>query len=400
MSSQAVALSKPMSEEAPKVIVVNEISKLEALVPDWEQLARAAIEPNVFYEPWMLLPAIRHLAGNARLLFVLIFRPDPSGRDSTLIGFFPLHQTRDCYWVPVSTVSLWRHPYCFLCAPLLHRDHAAEAVETFLDWFRQGQTHCSLLNFGQIPGDGPIPVLLDDWLARTEAAWSLAREFPRGVYAPESAPASSATSTKRRQEFRRRERRLNEVGPLRFATPETGGEIDEWIDRFLALERSGWKGAKGTALACNGNDEKFFRAATRLGQDRVVRLGLYLGDLPLALAAIFASQDAAFGFKLAFNEEYAKYSPGALLLRENSQALAACRLRWIDSCAAPGQALPWPPNRKRLIRDMVISSGSLVGNLACFCLPALRWYGRSIIRRRATVPALISLSLAAGAAVA
>jgi hypothetical protein len=41
------------------VVVIDDLTALEKYVPAWEDLATAAIEPNVFYEPWMALPAIR-----------------------------------------------------------------------------------------------------------------------------------------------------------------------------------------------------------------------------------------------------------------------------------------------------------------------------------------------------
>src|SRR3954466_9403070 len=34
--------------------------ELEALAGDWQALADVAAEPNPFYEPWMLLPALDH----------------------------------------------------------------------------------------------------------------------------------------------------------------------------------------------------------------------------------------------------------------------------------------------------------------------------------------------------
>ena len=50
------------------VTVVEDLTDLEPYVSAWEGLAATALEPNVFYEPWMLMPAItrarRWLRGN------------------------------------------------------------------------------------------------------------------------------------------------------------------------------------------------------------------------------------------------------------------------------------------------------------------------------------------------
>src|SRR5215813_2848126 len=50
-----------VTADGPKmsVVVINDLNALEKYVPAWEDLAATAIEPNVFYEPWMVIPAIR-----------------------------------------------------------------------------------------------------------------------------------------------------------------------------------------------------------------------------------------------------------------------------------------------------------------------------------------------------
>src|SRR6185369_12429325 len=45
------------------VVIADDLTALEKHVAAWEELAVAAIEPNVFYEPWMLMPALRAYGG-------------------------------------------------------------------------------------------------------------------------------------------------------------------------------------------------------------------------------------------------------------------------------------------------------------------------------------------------
>ena len=44
-------------QPATTVIVADRDDALEPYVPAWDSLAAGALEPNVFYEPWMLRPA-------------------------------------------------------------------------------------------------------------------------------------------------------------------------------------------------------------------------------------------------------------------------------------------------------------------------------------------------------
>src|SRR5260221_11075539 len=42
-----------------RIQLVRSADALGAIVPAWEELAAHACEPNPFYEPWFLLPALR-----------------------------------------------------------------------------------------------------------------------------------------------------------------------------------------------------------------------------------------------------------------------------------------------------------------------------------------------------
>ena len=80
------------------VVVIDDLTALEKYVPAWENLAAAALEPNVFYEPWMLMPAIRAFGAGQRVRFALILTPDTarSPGPPLLAGLFPLEQ-QSCY---------------------------------------------------------------------------------------------------------------------------------------------------------------------------------------------------------------------------------------------------------------------------------------------------------------
>src|SRR4051812_46106347 len=64
------------------VVRVRDPKELASHVPAWEELCAHLAEPNVFYEPWMLLPAIECLGSACPLEFVLIFAQEPN-RPST-----------------------------------------------------------------------------------------------------------------------------------------------------------------------------------------------------------------------------------------------------------------------------------------------------------------------------
>jgi len=64
-----------------------------------------------------------------------------------------------------------------------------------------------------------------------------------------------------------------------------GAGVTEWANEFLALERTGWKGESGSALACDPATANLFRTAlagsARLG--KLERLTIGLDAKPLTM---------------------------------------------------------------------------------------------------------------------
>ncbi len=159
------------------------------------------------------------------------------------------------------------------------------------------------------------------------------------MLASELAPADyfeAALGAKKRKELRRQRRRLEEEGRFEVCR-STGSEgLETWIDEFLALERSGWKGAEGSALASCPGTEALFRHAIdgAAARGKLERLGLRIDGEPVAMLASFLTPPGAFSYKTAFDERYSRYSPGVLLQRENLAMLERAGIEWTDSCAA------------------------------------------------------------------
>src|SRR5882762_493898 len=74
------------------VLVVRDPAKLARFIPAWEELASVALEPNVFYEHWMLLPALQAFGAGKDILFVIVLIRDPEDpvAPAKLGGLFPL----------------------------------------------------------------------------------------------------------------------------------------------------------------------------------------------------------------------------------------------------------------------------------------------------------------------
>jgi hypothetical protein len=105
---------------------------------------------------------------------------------------------------------------------------------------------------------------------------------------------------------------------------------------------SGWKGREGVAAAADTATEQCFRAVLRKAHERE-RLDfrrLSVGGRTIALLANIEAGDTAFQLKIAYDEDYAAFSPGVLIEMDYLEyALDTRRLARVDSCARPNHPM-------------------------------------------------------------
>src|SRR5436190_3850041 len=356
---QATRVAVPFSARS-----VSDWTELEAIAESWQDLAAAAAEPNPFYEPWMLLPALRSFARNARIEVVLV------SRGERLCGLFPVAWRR-------GRAELWRHPYCYLTAPLLRRGCERAAIRCWLDALA---ARAKVVRLDDVPGDGGVRLHLVDEL--NERGWPalVSQAYTRAVLrrAPTAEEfLSRALAGKRRKEFRRQRTRLSELGRLTTEELPASADPSAWVDEFLSLEARGWKGRDGVDSA---RDRTFVQqmaaGASRAG--RLQMLALRLDGRPIALKMNLVGGEGAFAFKITFDEEFGRFSPGVLLELDNvDRAHQLPALRWMDSCAAPNRFMInhlWPDRRE--MQTVFFATGSRLGALHVALVPLIHFVRR------------------------
>ena len=359
----------------------------------WNDLAAAALEPNVFYEPWMMLPAIDAFARGEKLRFVLVYAHQAEG-PPLLCGLFPIERVASYQGMPFRHVRLWQHKHCFLGTPLVRSTHARECLVAFLDWLEADAEGASAIQWGLIGADGPFWRALRTALEASGRRSFVPWRFERALMRPRAggdAFVAEALSHKGAKELRRLERRLAEAGPVEYAELENAAEAEQWIADFLELEGRGWKGRNASALGSTEAGRLFFTrtalAAARRG--RLMMLGLRLAGRWIALKCNFVSGEGSFAFKIAYDEDYARFSPGTLLELENIRRFhSRPDLRWMDSCA---QADHFMANRlwldRRALADLVSTTGRAAGDLMVSSLPLFHWVSRTLRDTLAAAPA-------------
>lgn len=299
----------------------------------WDALALRAAEPNPFFESWYLLPALR--------------AHDPAGKvcllraecDGELVAIMPLARLPRYYGKPIPHWSAWMHGNCFLGAPLVAKGHEAAFWQALLDWADAHAGSGLFLHLPHLPLDGPSHRALSATCAQQGRLAGLVHREERAMLAADLAPEAyleAALTGKKRKELRRQFARLSELGQLTIRHSRDDAGLAQWIEDFLALEHSGWKGSAGSALASHHTTAQLFREALpgAAARGRLERLTLALDGEPLAMLASFVTPPGAFSFKTAFDERFARFSPGVLLQRANLAMLDDPTVTWTDSCAA------------------------------------------------------------------
>jgi CelD/BcsL family acetyltransferase involved in cellulose biosynthesis len=342
-----------------RMLNLDEISQ-PAFVTAWERLALRAGEPNPFFEPWFLLPSLRQWGAAERVVTKAWYH------EGRLAGLLPAVRSARYYNHTVTHAAGWLHANAFCGVPLIAAGHEDAFWRDLLAHFDR-QARCALfLHLPILPAGGPANAALDRVLSASGRLSYTVAEEHRALLTGEASAAdylAAAMSAKKRKELRRQHNRLAEEGALTFERLEGDAGMPEWIAEFLELEASGWKGAGGSALASAPDTATLFTQALAgaAAAGRLERLALRLDGRAVAMLANFITAPGAYSFKTAFDEDYARFSPGMLLQLENLALLERPGFAWADSCAVEGHPMIerlWRDKRRMLSRNIAIGGAA------------------------------------------
>jgi len=354
-----------------KVKVLTGLEAMAAIVPSWENMAAAAIEPNPFYEPWMLLPALELFGQGRGFRLVTIWNGE------RLDAVLPLERTATFKGLPLPALSSWRHRHCLLCTPLVRADGGVETLTALIAWLhREG---ASVVGLHYIPAEGRFHRALVEALKVAKVKLLVLDGYARPVLRRAKdgeAYIEEFISRKERQELRRRERRLQEQGKLTRVALGQGEDLGRWIDEFLRLEASGWKGKEGSAMICSEANRRFltetFTAAYKRG--RLEMVGIDLDGKPLGRCTGFIAGEGSYAFKPAYDEAFARFSPGIIAEVARIRTLHELPgVKWMDSFTDANNSVMSRLWKDRLTVQTLVFGTGKAGALAVAALPFLRW---------------------------
>jgi YD repeat-containing protein len=283
----------------------------------WRDLSESAVEPNPAYGANVLAAAERHLR-RGRPIPLLVARD--AARGGALAALWPLEARDWRQGFPGRATRLFENEYTTLTHPLLRADDAAEILAQSLAFLAAAPAADPLV-FSYLCEARGFSALLGETCARAGLATARVDGAARAAVDPEPGKsgvryAREYLSKSRRAGVERRLKRLKELGAVDFSSifaDAPGGAAA--LRSFLDLEAKSWKGRAGTALANAARTRAFALEAFsgENGAPRVRLRSLTLEKRPVAMALDLESQGVAYAFKAAYDEDFARFSPGLLL---------------------------------------------------------------------------------------
>lgn len=302
----------------------------ELAAEQWEDLTRRA-RVNVFLHP-AALNAV-HTSGFADLRMLLAW--DESVTPRRLVGVWALRQKTFGSLIP-PLLEAPAYDYAFLSCPMVDSGLRNEVIEALFEAIvaEPDLPNVLRLNYLDAESDSYVAILnaLGTDARRTLTLAERGRPF---AFKGETAKRAGSTRKKLRQKWNR----LSALGTVEIVNDRAPRRVEEAFETFLAMEAASWKGARRTALLSKPDDAAFARRLIcDLARAHSASVAVMTLDRRvIACQVLLYCGKLAYTWKTAFDSDYAKHSPGVMLVdRVTQQLLSSDLVEGIEGCSPEG----------------------------------------------------------------
>lgn len=309
------------------------------LQQELDYLANRALEPNVFFTGRFLAPAMPRLEDRTVRLSLI---RDEDERRSRIRFLMPFSVERPGFSMGTAIIRGWSNPFGPLGTPLVDTEDAAETIDNLLEALARPTTGLPpILVLPDLRLNGPFAALVRAVAIGRNLPLTLANTYKRPMLESlQDGPTylRQAISPQHFRELQRQWRKLEETGALSYDVARQPSEIRHRMEQFLLLEAAGWKGRNRTAMINDRYRAAFAREAiTNLAETDSVRIHtLDFDGKAIAAMIVFLAGGEAYTWKTAYDEAFARFSPGKLLVAQLTEwHLDDANIVRSDSCAVP-----------------------------------------------------------------
>jgi hypothetical protein len=362
----------PGTQGVHSMISVSICSPSMNIAAAWADLTKRA-SPNVFMNPAALTAASE--IDFAQVYVLLAWEEGEAPRK--LVGVWALQMRKIAPFWPALLEAL-PYNYAFLSSPVIDPAFIGDVTTAFLAAIEKNPALPNVINLQSLNAESPDhDAIIKALVARGGEQLRLSESARPFVTREFGVKRSGSTRKKLRQDWNR----LSALGAVDIVNERAPGAVREAFEVFLALEADSWKGAQGTALLCDEKDAGFVRRLVSglAGQGNASVALLRVNGLAIAAQVLMYCGTMAYTWKTAFNSDYAKYSPGALLIDKITEEIFATPgIDAIDSCSAEGSFMAQLWTGRRNMVDLLIDVGP--GKSLGFRMEAGRQFGYRHLR--------------------
>jgi CelD/BcsL family acetyltransferase involved in cellulose biosynthesis len=321
------------------VKIITDIEMMDDLAAEWNELA-----PPGSVEPWQSFSWHRSVAkANEKESFLRIFTVRKNGR---LLAIAPMVLRRS-----EQPLKPWRLGFLGeeeLKEPNWFVGTDPGALNMLVDAISEEQVHPVRLS--RIPSD-------------YESMFSIVEKFKNNGWITKIAHmpypflnlGGNTIKKSLQKDLKRARKKAEKYGTLSFKTISDTEQdnLQQYLDEFLHIEASGWKGDNQTAILSNNSRKNFFENyAISAFKDGVLRLFfLMLDGKAVAVQYGVESANAFWLLNIGFDEQYRDCSPGNLLLEESIKYASQNELIHYNLL---GKDEPWTKRWTTTSRDSII----------------------------------------------
>lgn len=296
---------------------------VEQIAGEWRRLCEESGDEEVFYRPEWTHAYLQAFESKAEVALISAWA------GGTLRGILPLVQRRTSVsGLPIVHLTLPANVHSLRASLTICPGEEGAAVLKALWQATKTLPRWHLIDVANMVESSALDRLAT--LAQADGYRTARKRTSQTLYLPIGASAATSppeksgaqppwlagTRPKFRSHLRRAKRQLEEQGTL--ALKHYGAADPEALEKFYALEASGWKGSEGTAIKCDPSTRQFYDAiAQAAARDGYLSLDfLELNGKPIAGHFGFNLRGRYFLAKAGYDEAFRRHGPGQLLVNE------------------------------------------------------------------------------------
>lgn len=307
------------------------------ILEDIDRVTDYALEPNIFFSPRYLVPAMPRI--DDREVRLMMLQDGPAGEAETRF-LMPFSIERSGFPLGPEVIRAWSNSYSPYGIPIVERREASRILDDLLSTL--GDPKLGMPKVLVLPD-----IMMESPVIATLRGVAIGRGLPVMTTASVQRPFlqsdkdgvdyfKDTLSSSTRRNYRRLRRNLEAMGEFEYEVARNPTDVRFAMEEFLLLENAGWKGRQKTSLAAERFRAAFAREAiNNLAERDLVRIHAFKLDGRVVASLIVLVQSGhAWTWKTTYDEALAQYSIGTMLMMETTEShLDDPNIQITDSCA-------------------------------------------------------------------